>query len=40
MVGQGTCPGGGDSVLDLDALGHVMARRYPREITLFEEEER
>jgi fluoride ion exporter CrcB/FEX len=40
MVGQGTGPGGGDSVLDLDALGHVMARRYPREITLFEEEER
>ncbi|GIE36948.1 hypothetical protein Ait01nite_099930 [Actinoplanes italicus] len=38
MVGRGQ--GGGDSVLDLDALGHVMARRYPREITLFEEEER
>jgi fluoride ion exporter CrcB/FEX len=40
MVGPDRGPGGGDSVLDLDALGHVMARRYPREITLFEEEAR
>lgn len=38
MLGQDRGPGG-DSVLDLDALGHVMARRYPQNITLFEEEE-
>lgn len=29
----------GDSVLDLDALGHVLARRYPRGISLLEQEE-
>jgi fluoride ion exporter CrcB/FEX len=29
MLWQQHGPSGGDSVLDLDALGHVMARRYP-----------
>ncbi|MFD1363798.1 hypothetical protein [Actinoplanes sichuanensis] len=29
MLGSDHGPGGGDSVLDLNALGHVMARRYP-----------
>ncbi|GGN71469.1 hypothetical protein GCM10010112_38850 [Actinoplanes lobatus] len=39
LVGQERPAGGGDSVLDLDALDHVMARRYPRDLTLFEEDE-
>ncbi|MBB2944419.1 hypothetical protein FB565_004148 [Actinoplanes lutulentus] len=38
LIGQGNGPGAGDSVLDLDALGHVLARRYPRSISLMEEE--
>ncbi|MEV0898818.1 hypothetical protein [Actinoplanes sp. NPDC049802] len=39
LVGAERTAGGGDSVLDLDALDHVMARRYPRDLTLFEEDE-
>ncbi|GAA2609359.1 hypothetical protein [Paractinoplanes durhamensis] len=35
LIGTGTgAPRGGDSVLDLDALGHVLARRYPPGPTL------
>lgn len=36
--GHGQGPQRGDSVLDVDALGHVLARRYPRGISLMEEE--
>ncbi|MEU8243878.1 hypothetical protein AB0C07_36960 [Actinoplanes missouriensis] len=39
LIGAGNGPGAGDSVLDLDALGHVLARRYPRSISLLEENE-
>ncbi|MEU4562816.1 hypothetical protein AB0F72_30935 [Actinoplanes sp. NPDC023936] len=39
LIGAGAGPGTGDSVLDLDALGHVLARRYPRSISLLEENE-
>ncbi|BBH71507.1 hypothetical protein ACTI_81920 [Actinoplanes sp. OR16] len=38
LIGEGSGPGAGDSVLDLDALGHVLARRYPRGISLMEED--
>ncbi|MET8150636.1 hypothetical protein ACIBSW_11150 [Actinoplanes sp. NPDC049668] len=34
LIGAGGGPGRGDSVLDLDALGHVLARRYPPGPTL------
>jgi hypothetical protein len=38
LIGEGGGPGAGDSVLDLDALGHVLARRYPRGISLMEDD--
>ncbi|MEV6342788.1 hypothetical protein [Actinoplanes sp. NPDC051851] len=38
LIGDGQSHAHGASVLDLDALGHVLARRYPRGISLLEEE--
>ncbi|GIE90277.1 hypothetical protein [Actinoplanes regularis] len=37
LIGTGQQAGPSDSVLDLDALGHVLARRYPRGISLMED---
>ncbi|MEV6299996.1 hypothetical protein AB0M02_11400 [Actinoplanes sp. NPDC051861] len=37
LVGEPSGPSGGDSVLDLAALTHVLARRYPKNLSLFEE---
>ncbi|WP_436529387.1 LEA type 2 family protein [Actinoplanes sp. HUAS TT8] len=39
LIGPGQGQQRGDSVLDVDALGHVLARRYPRGLSVMEEDD-